>query len=256
MKNEHDETNEWDDASPLGTNASFLNPDHAPTTPVMPDLVWANLERALFNEQVAREASGSTNVIGLESRRRSKRGWLAGSVAAGVALVGVGVVVQSVQSSNPPVTVASNQVARNAGGALPVKQILASGTDYQPTTLTSQVKSLVNGMPGMKQMMQAAPATAMPMTPMVAELGTPDGLANCIHALAHDENISALVVDMATFHGTAAGIVVIPLTLTEATATAPAMLHAWVVGPHCSATNPDILQEFTFAVPRSDASGE
>lgn len=256
MNKHEDEFNEWDKTSPLGTNASFLNPDQASNAPPMPDMVWANLERSLFNEQIAREASGTTNVVSLDARRRSKRGWVAGSVAAGVALVGVGVVVQSVQSSNPPVTVASNQVARQASGALPVKQILASGTDYLPTTLTSQVKNLVSGMSSLKQMMQAAPATAMPTTTMEAELGTPTGLSNCIHALAHDENVNALVVDMATFHGTAAGIVVIPLTLTEATSTTPAMLQVWVVGPHCSATNPDILQQFTFTLPSSDASGE
>lgn len=256
MRNRQDDQENWDDQSPLGDLASFLNPEAAPSAPPMPDAVWANLERGLFAEQVAREASGATNVIGLESHRRSKRGWVMGSAAAGVALLGVGVVVQSVQSSNPAPVAASNQVSRDANGALPVKQILASGTDYQPTTLTTQVENLLNGMSGMKQMLKAAPATSMPATPMTDELATPDGLAGCIHALAHDQNVNALVVDMATFHGDAAGVVVIPVTVIQATATTPAQLHVWIVGSHCSAANPDIRKEFTFTLTSSAAQAE
>lgn len=256
MRNRQDNQDDWDNQSPLDDLASFLNPDTAPLTPPMPDAVWANLERSLFAEQVAREASGQTNVVSLEAHRRSKRGWVLGSAAAGVALLGVGVVVQSVQSSNPAPVVASNQFTREASGALPVKQILASGTDYQPTTLTTQVENLVQGMSGMKQMLKAAPATSMPATPMTDELATPDGLTGCIHALTQDDRVHALVVDMATFHGDAAGVVVIPVTVTQATDTMPAQLHVWVVGPHCSASNPDIRKEFTFSLTSSAALAE
>jgi hypothetical protein len=219
----------------------------------MPDEVWAKLERALFTEQVARESSGQTNVVSLDARRRSKRGWVMGSVAAGVALLGVGVVVQSVQSSNPVPVAASNQVVQDANGSLPVKQILASGTDYQPTTLSTQVKNLVNGFKGMDELMKSPPATAMPRTAMADELGTPEGLAGCIHALAHDVNAKALVVDMATFNGNAAGVIIIPLSITEATSASPASVHVWIVGSHCSSTNPDILLDFTLSLPRSRA---
>ena len=256
MRKNNDHHDDWDDQSPLGDVASFLNPDAAPSSPPMPDSVWANLERSLIAEHVAREASGATNVVGLEAHRRSKRGWVMGSVAAGVALLGVGVVVQSVQSSNPTPVVASNQVSRDANGALPVKEILASGTDYQPTTLSSQVENLLNGMSGMNHMLKAAPATAMPATTMTDELATPEGLTGCIHALAHNQHVNALVVDMATFHGEAAGVVVIPVTVTQATDTTPAQLHVWVVGPHCSASNPDIRKEFTFTLTSSAAQAE
>ena len=256
MRNKHDNQDQWDEQSPLGDQASFLNPDSAPSTPSMPDAVWANLERSLFAEQVTRETSGQTNVVSLDARRKSKRGWVMGSVAAGVALLSVGVVVQSVQSSNPAPVAAGNQVTQGANGILPVKQILASGTDYQPTTLSTQVKNLVNGFKGMDELMKSPLATTMPVTPMAAELGTPAGLAGCIHSLAKDERINALVVDMATFHGDAAGVVVIPLTFTQATSTTAATLHVWIVGPHCSATNPDILHEFTLTLPSSGVSAE
>ena len=45
MRNKHDNQDQWDEQSPLGDQASFLNPDSAPSTPSMPDAVWANLER-------------------------------------------------------------------------------------------------------------------------------------------------------------------------------------------------------------------
>jgi len=256
VRSRNDNPQDRDEESPLGDRASFLNPDLAPSTPPMPDLVWANLERSLFAEQVARETRGQTNVVSLEAHRRSKRGWVMGSVAAGVALLGVGVVVQSVQSSNPAPIAAGNQVSRDSTGAFPVKQILASGTDYQPATLSTQVQNLMHGMTGMKQLMTAAPATAMPMTTFNAQLGTAEGLTGCIHALTQGEQVNALVVDMATFHGSAAGVVVIPLTVIEATSTSPASVHVWIVGPHCSANNPDILREFTLSLPSSGATAE
>lgn len=251
MRNKHDNQDQWDEQSPLGDQASFLNPDSAPSTPSMPDAVWANLERSLFAEQVTRETNGQTNVVSLDARRKSKRGWVMGSVAAGVALLSVGVVVQSVQSSNPAPVAAGNQVTQGSNGILPVKQILASGTDYQPTTLSTQVKNLVNGFKGMDELMKSPPATAMPRSAMADELGTPEGLAGCIHALAHDENAKALVVDMATFNGDAAGVIIIPLSITEATSTSPASVHVWIVGSHCSSTNPDVLLDFTLSLPRS-----
>ncbi len=249
MSDEEDDAM-WGEQSPLGGDAAFLNPEVAPTTPAMPDLVWAGLERALHNEQAAREGTTS-----LHSRRRPRRTWVIGAASAGVSLLAVGVIVQSVQSSNPPV-VASGAVgsAPTPSGGFPAKQILASGTDYLPTTLASQVTKLVQGTQGAKQLMAATTeATAWPSTPPGFDMSA-EGLRSCISGLTHSERGTALMVDLARYHGDEAGIVVIPLSLTEPTQASPAMLHIWVVGPDCSASHTDVMVDLTIALPATSAA--
>ena len=247
---EDDDT--WGEESPLGDAASFLNPDTAATTPGMPDEVWVELERVLHNEQVAREGT-----VSLQSRRRPRRTWLIGAAAAGVSLLAVGVIVQSIQSTNAPPVVASGAtgVTTGSSGAFPAKQILASGTDYLPTTLASQVTKLVRGTQGAKQLMAAtAEATAWPSTAPGFDMSA-DGLRSCISGLTHSDSGSALMVDLARYHGDNAGIVVIPLSLTEPTQSSPAMLRVWVVGPDCSASHTDVMVDLTIALPAT-ASAE
>ena len=242
----------WGEESPLGDAASFLNPDTAATTPGMPDEVWVELERVLHNEQVAREGT-----VSLQSRRRPRRTWIIGAAAAGVSLLAVGVIVQSIQSSNAPPVVASGAtgITTTSGGAFPAKQILASGTDYLPTTLASQVTKLVRGTQGAKQLMAAtAEATAWPSTAPGFDMSA-DGLRSCISGLTHSDNGSALMVDLARYHGDNAGIVVIPLSLTEPTESSPAMLRVWVVGPDCSVSHTDVMVDLTIALPAT-ASAE
>ncbi len=251
---EYDGDTPWEESIPLGSQAAFLNPENALTAAPMPDAVWANLERALFNEQIAREST--SNVVSLDAHRKSKRSWVVGTAAAGMALLGVGVVVQSIQSSSPAAVATGSQISANTQGSFPVKQVLASGTDYQPTTLSSQVKNLVHGLPGVQQLMKAAPAQTMPALPNIGEMMTSDGMAQCVHALTKNPKIGALVVDVATFHGSAAGIVVIPLDFEQSNPAAPAILHVWVVGPHCSPLHPDVLGEFTIALPTSGSGSE
>jgi len=254
VSDHEDDFTPWEESIPLGEEAAFLNPEAPLATPVMPDAIWASLERALFNEQIARE--GASNVVSLDTHRRSKRNWVLGTAAAGISLLAVGVVVQSVQSSSPALIASGNQIPSNAQGAFPVKQVLASGTDYQPATLTSQVKELVHGLPGVQKLMKAAPAQTMPVMPIVGEMTTSVGMAHCVHALTKDSKVGALVVDVATFHGSAASIVVIPLTFQASAPTAPAILHVWVVGPHCSPVHPDVLGEFTIALATSGSASE
>ncbi len=246
----------WGEQSPLGAEASFLDPQAAPTTPAMPDSVWVELERVLHNEQVAREGT-----VSLHSRRRPRRTWIIGAAAAGVTLLAVGVVVQSMQSTNAPVVASgANDVALTPtvgmapSSAFPAKQILASGTDYMPTTLASQVAKLVRGNEGAKQLMAAtAEATAWPSTAPGFDMSA-EGLRSCIAGLTHNDNGTALMVDLARYHGDNAGIVVIPLSLTEPTDSSPALLRVWVVGPDCSASHTDVMVDLTIALPATAAS--
>ena len=243
----------WGEDSPLGDAASFLDPSAALTTPTMPDAVWVELERVLHSEQVAREST-----VSLHSRRRPRRMWIIGAAAAGVSLLVVGVIVQSVQSTNAPVVASGAQdvslvptisPAGSNDKGFPAKQILASGTDYLPTTLASQVTKLVRGTEGAKQLMEAtAKATAWPTTAPGFDMSA-EGLRSCISGLTHNENGTALMVDLARYHGDDAGIVVIPLSVTERTQSSPAMLHVWVVGPDCSAAHTDVMVDLTIALP-------
>ncbi|MDO8733351.1 MAG: hypothetical protein Q7L55_12400 [Actinomycetota bacterium] len=244
MSDEEDDAM-WDEGSPLGDEASFLNPDTASNGPAMPDSAWAAVERVLHNEQVAREGASS-----LQSRRHPRRTWVIGAAAAGVSLLAVGVVVQSVQSSNPPVIASGvSGVAPVPSGAFPAKQILASGTDYLPTTLASQVTKLVRGTQGAKQLMAAtAQATAWPSTAPGFDMSA-EGLRSCISGLTHQDDGTALMVDLARYHGDNAGIVVIPLSLTQPTQSSPALLRVWVVGPGCSASHTDVMVDLTIALP-------
>jgi len=251
---EYDGDTPWEESIPLGPQAAFLNPENALTSPPMPDAVWGNLERSLFNEQISREAT--SNVVNLDTHRRSKRSWVVGTAAAGIALLMVGVVVQSIQSSTPVTVAADSQIAATTQMDFPVKQVLASGTDYQPTTLTSQVQNLVQGVPGVQRLMKSAPEDTMPALPNVGEMTTGAGMAVCVHALTRDTKISALVIDVATFHGLTAGIVVIPLSLEKSSGMQPMILRVWVVGSHCSPDRIDLLGEFTIALPGSGISSE
>lgn len=244
----------WEESIPLGPQAAFLNPENTLDSPPMPDAVWTNLERSLFNEQIARQAT--SNVVSLDAHRRSKSRWVVGTAAAAMALLVVGVVVQSVQSSNPAPLASGSRLGTPAQGDFPVKQILASGTDYQPTTLSSQIQDLVHGAPGVHQLMKSAPDQTVPALPNLGEMSTSTGMATCVHTLTKDPKMSALVIDVATFHGSTAGIVVIPLNLEKSSGMQPTILHVWVVGSHCSPNQIDLLGEFTIALPTSGTSAQ
>ncbi|MFA7323063.1 MAG: hypothetical protein WC005_01765 [Candidatus Nanopelagicales bacterium] len=244
----------WRDQTPLGPEASFLNPHSAPTSPTMPDSVWASLERTLHNEQVAREAG---NVITLASRRRPRRNWMLGAAAAGVLLLGVGVVVQSVQSSNSGlIASADSAVTPAAGGGFPAKQVLASGMNYQPTTLGSQVKKLLNASLGIQALTDMTPGDLPMPSPVPTFMMSAEGMRSCLSGLTQGAEGTALVVDMARYHGDNAGIVIIPLSVTASTDTQPATLHVWVVGPDCSQDHTDVLYDMNVPLPASATSTE
>jgi hypothetical protein len=253
VSDENDDA-QWRDQTPVGPQAAFLNPATPPTTPAMPDSVWANLERTLLREQADRQ---SATVISLEQRRRPRRTWILGAAAAGVVLLGVGVVVQSVQSSN------SDLVASGSGSGVsapvsqagfPAKQVLASGMDYQPTTLGSQVKTLLKSSLGIQALTGMA-AGELPMpNPAPTFMMSADGMRSCIDGLTKGSDGTALVVDMARYHGSDAGIVVIPLSVSASTATQPATLHVWVVGPDCTRDHTDVLVDMNVPLPAGAAA--
>jgi len=258
----------------------------------MPEQVWERMEAALRAESSARsalpgtrsiftaghQATGSTATVP-RSRRRQ---WVAGSVAAGFALLAAGIVVQSVQSTREaPVVLAEEGLSSTpmrtaqgpqqaplqnpemqdpamAGAAMadpamqaPARRVLASGTDYQPQTLRSQVIGLLSGLGAVR----ATDFAEMPRSDRLTT-GT-DGftaslpsLRACITGLTSSELAQALVVDRARYAGSDAGLVVIPQDfvplLAEAEPTASARtpsgnVDIWVVEPDCSLVDPGVI---------------
>lgn len=246
----------------------------------MPEDVWSRLSRALRDEAIDRSAvDGTVPITAALSRGRSEReaasarrpaarsrSWLMGSIAAGVALLGVGVVVQSVQSSREvPLVAGAPQAGPQLRGAPameepaplpastidpPARRVLASGTDYQPQTLRSQVVDLLEGLgatqPGDLASMQTDGPTTVGTDGFTATL---PALRACITGLTQSELAQALIVDRASFSGDDAGLVVVPEDFVlvggdEPTATAQTPSGAvdiWVVEPDCSRVDPGVI---------------
>lgn len=253
----------------------FLDPGAnqwaAPSGDQMPDEVWDRLATALHAEAAERSARTTAR-----RARRPRPAWVIGSVAAGVTLLAGGIVVQSVQSTQvapiaasgatpQPPAEARNAVAAAAQEALadaplvvsadaPARQVLASGTDYQPQTLRSQVVDLLASIgardPGSVNQVGQDDTPTTGVNGFTASLS---GLRDCITGLTDSAQAQALVVDRALFAGADAGVVVVPdgfapvspvlagQSPSATIASADGVMDVWVVGPDCSRVDPSIL---------------
>lgn len=258
----------------------------------MPDQVWERMEAALRAESSARSALPGTRSIFTAGRQATestgkvpgsrRRQWVAGSVAAGFALLAAGIVVQSVQSTREtPVVLAevglSSTPMRSAQGPqqaplqdpemqdpgmagaamadpamqAPARRVLASGTDYQPQTLRSQVIGLLSGLGAVRATDFAGmPSSDQLTTGTSGFTASLPSLRACITGLTSSELAQALVVDRARYAGNDAGLVVIPQDfvplLAEAEPTASARtpsgnVDIWVVEPDCSLVDPGVI---------------
>lgn len=268
-------TEETDEPSPMSEQGLretlwFMDPtspgwDSTETAPRMPDAVWQDLLVAL-ERQGLQCGAHVVNLSEAPSRRSGRRlpSWAMGTVAAGFALVVGGVVVQSVQSTDSGTVVAavdSSQVFNSTSAVKltpldqPARRVLASGTDYQPTTLRSQVVGLLESIGAREARQLDSVQEAAPST--IGEQGftaTLTGLRDCITGLTQSEQSQALVVDRASYRGVDAGLVVVPVTFVprdpelqsaepSATFSTPSGdVDVWVVGPDCSKVEPRILQ--------------
>lgn len=262
----------------------FLDPQSprwSQDSTVMPDEVWARLSDALRHESTLRSAGDGAVPItiarGTRSRMtghetdagRSRRSrWLLGSVAAGIALLGGGIVIQSVQSSREvPMVAAADQQGGPAGRSArgvqaeapllasapgtPARRVLASGTDYQPQTLRSQVVNLLKqvgaNQPGDFARMPTDDQLTAGTSGFTADL---TALRACITGLTQSDLAQALVVDRARYSGGDAGLVVIPEDFvpasiagepTATTQTPSGNVDIWIVEPDCSRLDPGVI---------------
>lgn len=187
------------------------------------------------------EPSGDELAARRNSRRRHSRRWATGLVAAS-AVVLAGVVVTSVTHSGDPTPLATSVAlgqpeamasaglfaAPAASQALAAQRVTHSNTDYSLVGLGTQVTDLMQQagvpLPGLEPGAAAKsadiPAVALPpaadtsdtyASGVSALLVEPiQRLQECLADVANSAGATALVVDLSTFDGQPAGIVVSP----------------------------------------------
>jgi hypothetical protein len=241
----------------------------------MPAWVWARLEAALTAEQ----ASGTASDLGLVAtagstapRRGRATRWAGGLVAASVAVLAIGVGVTAFRGGATSSTVVAGEVVSTSSTALkaaaapngdaaltqppqltfagmvpPTLRLMDSRTDYTDTGLRSQVTSVLQRI-GMTPQTTTSADIANPPTTVSLEHVAPTGfvtsaqsLRDCITRLMKSDATTALLVDMSTYDGKDAGVVVAP----DYSASATPDMSQWdvyVVDPTCTHVEKVLLQ--------------
>ena len=227
----------------------------------MPPEVWARLENALEVERVVVPLSSRTS-------RRTHRGRWVGGVAAAAAVVVVGGLLVS-NTSQAPAPVADAAVQQSmpegdamvkSGAPLPTSRLLASGTDYSPTSLGSQITTLFRDTLGIAKAADVDAVSQEAITPLPGDDFMSDigGLRTCVQTLAGTPDGHALVVDRGSFSGQPAGLIVIStwdhsmpsmVTPSALVATPKGDLAVWVVDPTCTPVmNPEGAEPLAVSV--------
>lgn len=132
-----------------------------------------------------------------------------------------------------------------AGMVPPVLRLVQSDTDYTEDGLRGQVTDVLTeiGLKEPEAVVEAVtdpePAVEMPADPMPGFVTAAGTLRDCITKLTSETSSTALMVDMATFEGQEAGVVVAPeypMTMAEQAAPMSTTLEVWVVDPECDIT--------------------
>lgn len=222
----------------------------------MPDDVWTRVSAALEAEPVVTPA-GAATVVPLDQRRRSRRpgmGVVAG--AAGIALIGA-IVVPMVFSTSSQNTAGGDGSVTADGGAraesdrVPAVAYVASttGTDYEVDELEQQVTTLVSrrsaftatATPPPEPTSSPTPAdTAAPTEVTTSPLASgsvaadalrvdgPQAAQACLESYLGVAGIVPLAIDIGTWDGERAAVVVLPAE------DDPSLAEVWVLDPDCA----------------------
>ena len=228
----------------------------------MPAATWLRLERALHAESAVREQEAVR--AGSGTSRRRGTGWLALAASAALVIGGTAVATQALRDGGTgpsPDVVAAGAPA----DAMPTERIVASGTNYAPTTLGEQARSTfrqirtaVTGseVAGSEAAGSQAPASsASPAAlkagpqPAPGAQGDPGSLmaqmpfladaasfADCLGRMAAgSEPVDVLFVDIARWDDSmTAAIVLLPASALDEPTGDPAMEHVFVVDAACA----------------------
>ncbi|MGH8868704.1 MAG: anti-sigma factor family protein [Actinomycetes bacterium] len=202
--------------------------------------------------------NGGTPLLPLRPRRptRSEVTWLGGAAAACLALVFGGIVLLGDGSSDGPESAAGQAASRaGEGSVLSEIAVTASGRSYDPASLPGAVDQLVasaaragsgsdsgtEGEAAPKARPQTEPDQRVTSTPGSEDapaaapppLSRPEALRSCLAAL-DPPGAEPLAVDLGTFEGAPAAVVVLPSART------PGDVEVYVVRPGCSEENPGL----------------
>ncbi|PHX60765.1 MAG: hypothetical protein CK552_04230 [Actinobacteria bacterium] len=226
----------------------------------MPEDVWQRLAAALAAEPPLIVAGPLATLIAMSPRRRTR--WVSVLVAASVAFLAIGVVVQTVRTPSPAVVVAdaapkaltsdqsgASQVeatqldsgkvktmAGVSGQTMPVRQVVASGITYSRSTMQDQIGELLDRIGvadarAMDSIVQETPANLVEgNTGFTAKVET---ISACIASLIAPGDLGTVVIDRAKFEQQEVGLI---LDLTPSKT-----IKAWLVGLDCGQGGPSIL---------------
>lgn len=223
----------------------------------MPADTWLRLERALHAEAAVREQGAER--AGSGTTRRRGTGWLALAASAALVIGGTAVATQALRDGgtgpSPDVVAAGAPV-----DDMPTERIVASGTNYAPTTLGEQARStfrqIRTAVTGREVAGRQAPASssspaALQAAPQPAPgaPGDPGSLmaqmpfladaasfADCLGRMAAgSEPVDVLFVDIARWDDSmTAAIVLLPASALDEPTGDPAMEHVFVVDAACA----------------------
>ena len=251
-----------DAADEAFVTALLRGPNTAPAR--MPDEVWLRLERAVLHEAAAREAG--TPAAAAPNRRGGARLY---ALAASAAVI-VGGTVLATTAFRDGGTGPGPDAVLAAG--TPTERIVASGTQYRPTTLAGQAKATFKavqaglGTAGRQAASPAAlsvsaapqditapaapaaPAVVVPMSPSMSEamgaampfLTDPAAFADCLGRIAAGAQPSSLLLlDLARWEvpGEAApgmgAVMVLPSAALDRQTPEPWLEHVYLVDADC-----------------------
>ena len=225
----------------------------------MPAIVWERLSSALLAEQALRQAQlpgdGGATITLLAGRRRRPR-LLIGVAAAAAVLILAGLVGSFAQDSGgdsgvivaadapksaPPLLGSARQdtAALDDVPDAPAKQVVASGIDYGPDTMTGDVQKVVDtiGASTARLMADVRPDTSL-TEGSTGFTSTLPALRSCLTWLTGSSEIQALFVDRSTYQGTPAAIVVVPDSIGGSLL---ASMDVWIVSLDCVQEQSSIL---------------
>jgi|FLOH01.1.fsa_nt_gi hypothetical protein len=235
-------------------------PDQHMADQRMPEDVWQRLAAAIAAEPQLVVSGPLATVTAMSPRRRTR--WVSGLVAASVAFLALGVVVQAVRTPSPEVVVADaaakaltsdqagttqveaakldsgepNTMAGVSGQTMPARHVVASGITYSRSTMQDQIGDLfdrigVADARAMDSIVQETPANLVEgNTGFTASVET---IRACIASLIPPDDLGTVVIDRAKFEQQEVGLI-LDLTPTKT-------IKAWLVGLDCGQGGPSIM---------------
>lgn len=235
-------------------------PDQLMPDQRMPEDVWERLAAAIATEPPLMVAGPLATVTAMSPRLRTR--WVSGLVAASVALLALGVVVQAVRTPSPEVVVAEaatkgmtsdqagaiqteatqlesgepNTMAGVSGQTMPARHVVASGITYSRSTMQDQIGDFfdligVADARAMDSIVQETPENLVEgNTGFTASVET---IRACIASLIPPDDLGTVVIDRAKFEQQEVGLI-LDLTPNKT-------IKAWLVGLDCGQGGPSIM---------------